>query len=74
MSEKKTFLIRKLNLTLSGVLPGVNSVTVIIGFGTDIWLHFGRPGPVGASAFFVPYNLKIKFVISFISPIQSNLS
>ena len=44
---------------MSGVFPGVNSVTVIIGFGTedeDIWLLFGRPTDDDgtASSFFTP--------------------
>ena len=47
------------------MFPGVNSVTVMIGFGTndeDIWLLFGRPadddGNGTASSFFTPKRLK----------------
>ena len=52
-----------ISLTLSGVFPGVNSVTVMIGFGTNAEDIFGIPvdddGNGGtASSFFTPNLLK----------------
>ena len=47
-------LVPEVFLTLSGVFPGVNSVTVMMGFGTDAKevLTFG--GMEDASIFFAP--------------------